>query len=191
MPWITHGGNTVTDSSTIIRYLINTYGEGKDVIGDLKIKLTAEQEAKNVAIERVCEHLVPFGVYFRFVGEQHDTFYGLLLKGVPGPIASVVKRMLLSNAYTSLYAQGVARLHNDEKLAQMKEDIDCLSELLGAGTYFLGDTLSLADLLPFALLENLLNDPFAYQGFKDHARSKPNIVAFLARIRAKYFTESN
>ena len=188
MPWITHGGNTVADSSAIIQYLVNTYGEGKDSLGDLKIKLTAAQEAKSVAIGRVCDHLVAFGVYFRFVGEQRGSFYDLLLKGVPGFIAPVVGRMLSNNAYNSLHAQGVARLHNDEKLAQMKEDIDCLSELLGTGSFFLGDTISLADLLPFGLLENLLNDPFAYQGFKAYALAKPNIAAFLARIRAKYFT---
>ena len=191
MPWIKHGDNIVADSAAIIEYLLNTYGgDGKEHIGDLRIALTPSERAKLTALQCITENLGVICLYWRFLGkEDSDHFFKLLMGRIPWGIRQTAKWFVRKAFFNTLFQQGIARLHTDEKISQAKADVDAMAELLGDSQYYAGDSISLVDLLPFSFLEELLHDPFKYHGVKEYALGKQNLVDFVDRIRTKYFAD--
>ena len=191
IPWLVHGPNTVADSVLILEYLINTYGEGKDKIGDVRIKLTPEEEAKKVSVQRINADLTCFMAYFQFVDtESQEQVYKDLFTGkLPPAAAFLASKAIRKKIYERLFLRGNAKLHNDEKLLYAKADIDALATLLGDKPYYGGDSYSIIDAYANANIDNLLNNPYKYRGLKAHAQSKTNLVDYVQRVRSKYFLE--
>ena len=192
MPWIKHGDNIVADSAAIIDYLLNTFGgDGREHLGDLRIALTPSERAKSTALQCITENIGIICLYWRFLGRQDSPhFYQLLMGKLPWGIRQTARWFVKKAMFSTLFQQGIARMHTEEKIAQAKADVDAMSELLGDSLYYAGDTISLIDLLPFVFLEELLHDPFKYYGVKDYALGKQNLVDYTNRIRTKYFTST-
>ena len=66
--------------------------------------------------------------------------------------------------------------------------LSTLSTILGDAPYLLGERPSSHDATVFAFCEGLLGFPYD-GGLRPHAQSKANLVAYRARMRARYFPE--
>jgi glutathione S-transferase len=192
VPWIVHGSNTVSDSSFIIDYLLETYAADSKYLGDIRLDLSDTEAAIHTALQRLCEDsLVHVGFYHRFVDEVDSAFdYPPFLAKVPGPIRVIAFKWLRVMMYRQQYAIGFARFNEAERFAIQRRNVDALVTLLGQKTYFGGDRPAKIDCTVFALLDNIVNYPVPFGGLRDHILKQQNLVEYVQRIRDCYFSDS-
>ena len=195
MPWLIHGENTVSDSTFIIDYLVNTYASNSNgnnsKIGRIRVQLTAEEAAKHTAIQRLLEDsLFPLMPYSRFVDKDGEEFeVEFFLKSIPTFLRPLIIRPLQSMQYWNFHAIGIARFSNDEKLLIHKKNVDALEVLLGDKPYFGGDDPAIIDCCAFAMLENFVNFPIKYLGLREYIESKRGLASYVERLRKEFFSE--
>lgn len=64
-------------------------------------------------------------------------------------------------------------------------DVDALVAFLGEKKYFFGNSPTTLDVTAYAMLRHLVDQPQKWPG-KGYIESKPNLVAYLERMRAEY-----
>lgn len=184
IPFIEDGDVRMGDSGLIIDYLKGRYGDPLDA------HLSAEEKARLLTIRRMIEEHTYFCMlHLRWSSEGswpyvRDFFLPFLPKGIGGLIMRQVRKQVLSRAHH----QGVGRHTRAEITALAKSDIDAYATLLGDKAYFLGDRPTSLDATMFGFLVNVMKTPWQCE-VKDHALSKPNLVAYLDRILATYWAE--
>jgi len=183
MPWIEDKGRRISDSSDIIAYLKATYGDPLDRGS------SEDAHALGHTVQRMLEEHTYFAlVYARWVDPAGTSVYKtifvreILPPVIGGPIFSLICR----NVARMLKAQGIGRHTPDEIYARGVQDIEALSRLLGDKPYLLGDQPSSYDATVYAFVSGLYLPPIETP-LKRRIASLPNLVAYVERMRSRYF----
>ena len=190
VPFIEDGGEVVSDSETIVKYLKRTYGDSLDE------SLTSAERASAHTMRRMLEEHTYFAaLWFRWGEERswpHMRVYFHDLLGAKAPLLSwMARRSMLRQ----LWEQGIARHDSDEILARGKADMDVVSTELGSKPYLLGDQPTSVDASAYGVLTAILDAPWDSPE-AEHLRSLSNVSAYLERLRERYWagwdaTENN
>lgn len=183
MPFIIHDGNTLGDSSLIIDYLKETFGDTLDG------KLSDEQRRLGLLIQRTFEdHLYWVMVYARWADDTYfeitkETFF----KKLPVPLRWIVPPIARKRAIKQVHAQGIGRHDRDTIYAMGLEDLKALSPYFKAGFLF-GDQPSSYDAMAYGCLANILW--MSHQTpLKDFVDEQPNLIAYCEFIQSKYWSK--
>ncbi|WP_137884989.1 glutathione S-transferase family protein [Pseudomonas sp. 2FE] len=182
LPFIQLDGELIADSAVILR----TLSERLEL--PLDRHLDAAGRGRALAITRLCdEHLYFLLVYFRWLEDEgwhqiKPVFFG----GLPAPLKWLVPGLARSNIRKALHGQGLGRHNREEALTFAREDLQALSDLLGAAPFFGGVQPCSADAAAYGLLANLilcsLDTPL-----NRLAREFPALVAYCERLRDKFW----
>lgn len=182
LPYIDDGGRIVADSHLIIDHLKSTRGDCLDAA------LTPAQQAGGTVILRLLEDSLYWSLlYSRWIDQRgwpltRQAFFGAL----PPPLAWFVPPLARHSLARQLYAQGTSRHQPEEIYAIGTADIAALSLLLGEQAYFLGAEPSSVDAAAYAFLANILDVPLEVP-LRQTARAHPNLPAYCARMRERYY----
>ena len=182
VPYMEDGDNVLCDSSHIIAYLKERYGDPLDE------RLSDEERAHNIAVQRLIED----GLYFcilklRWSSDAawphvQDSFRPLLPKFPFGFIMRTIRKQILKQTH----AQGAGR-HTDEELhARVQADLDVVAHILGARDYFGGDSPASLDATTYGFMMQIRKSPWD-SAEKAQLAAVGNLNAYLDRMTERYF----
>lgn len=182
LPFIKDEGHVVGDTSLIIDYLKNKYGDPLDQ------HLTAEQKAQGLAVQRLIEeHAYWAAAYARWADPAGWAIVGRdYFQGVPSYLRWLVKRMAQKSFHNQMYNHGMGRHSRDEIYAMGNKDITAITTLLGDKQFFFGDKPSSIDAVLYGFLANILFTPIE-SPLKKHAETFPNLKKYCEQIRKLYY----
>jgi glutathione S-transferase len=176
-------GTKVADSNVIIAYLKKRYGDPLDA--DLSRAEAASALAWNRLVE---EHLYWSGVIeprWR-LDTGWETYIPYIVQGADvGPDLRAALDAFRARILAGFNGQGMGRRSSAIVQDCFRTDIDALSDYLADKPYFLGDKLRSLDASIYAMLRHVADQPQQWPG-SGYVASKPNIVAYLDRIRAAH-----
>jgi len=184
LPYIEDGSKCVADSSFIIEYLKQTYGDTLDA------QLSERERAQALAIRRLIEeNLYWAAIYARWIEDQgFAATRKVFFDGMPPPLKQLVPHLARRAIRQELYGHGMGRHSREEIYAIGCQDIRALAQLLGDQPYFMGDNPTSLDATAYAFIANLLNSPVA-SPLTDEAKKHANLDAYCQRMKARYFTQ--
>ncbi|MDR3460996.1 MAG: glutathione S-transferase family protein [Beijerinckiaceae bacterium] len=184
LPYIDDEGVRVADTTFIRRHIETKYGF------DFDDGLTPEQKATAWALERMCEdHLYWAVLDARWLDETNFAKGPAhFFDAVPAPIRGLVARMIQRKMRKTLEAQGLGRHCQAEIESLGRADIEALAVLLGDKPYFFGETPKGGDATLGAFMLGLLTPVFVTP-LRATAENHGNLVAYAARIKARFFPE--
>lgn len=183
LPYISDGDNVVCDSSFIIDYLKQKYGDSLDGA------LSPEQHAITRAFSKMLdENLYWCIVYSRWIEPKgwekvKEAFFG----GMPLPLKMLVPTLVRRDIKKALHGQGIGRHSHTEIVEIARKDIQALADLLGDKDYFLTDKVTSLDVIAYSYLAEL-TVPELGTDFEQIAKNTPSLKAFVDRITAEYYT---
>lgn len=180
LPYIELDGEAIADSAIIQRRLAERFPLSLDT------HLDAAGRARALVITRLCdEHLALLLLYFRWLDDEgwrqvRSSFFG----GLPAPLHLLLPPLVQRRMRQALWAQGLGRHSPDELLSFAREDLQALTDLLGAAPFFGGERPCSADAAAYGILANLLlcllDTPL-----NRVAREFPPLLAYCERLRAR------
>jgi len=176
-------GTKVGDSSAIILYLKEKYGDPLDQ------DLSPEQQAMALAWNRLVEeHLFWSGMMqTRWREDEGWEIYAPVLAG-GGEVDAEMRAgldQLREKVLAQIEGQGMGRRPNEEVHELAKIDLQAISDFLGDKPFFLGDEPHAIDASIYAILTHILYVPFP-SAAKDFGLSRKNLVDYCARMRDRY-----
>ena len=169
IPWIEIGGVVMADSALIVQWLAET----RDV--DLERGLTPMQRAHGLALRVLLEE------------HWHQVFeFELILH--PGGAGAKLGPAMQEHFRQHLYERGMLRHTPDEITAFGKADLDAVAASPDGREWAFGDHPTLTDCSIWGLLAPSIFSPFATPCMS-YARGLAPIVAFVERVRARFFPE--
>ncbi len=120
------------------------------------------------------------------VDENWRVFRPIVLGGVPAPVRPIVARLARRGVRRQLVGHGIGIHSRDEIHAIGLRDLGALADFLGAKPFFMGDTPTELDAVAYGLPPNVMKVPIA-SPLKDAASKRANLVAWVERIRARFF----
>jgi glutathione S-transferase len=189
LPFIEHEGTAIADSSFAIDYLKKKLGDPLDA------RLSVKDRAVGTAFKSMLEeHLYFAMLYYRW---QEDAAWRTYLPtmhaygaelGVPrilrGPVLGTVRNQLKRD----LQGQGMGR-HSPEQVGEIGQTvIAAVADFIGDEPFLLGPEPTSFDATCYAFLATVMDGPFA-SAFKDSANARHNLRAYVARMKASYWTE--
>ena len=168
---------TMGDSGLIIEDLKKTYNVTIDQ------KLTPEQAAISVAVQRMLEeHLYFGGVRTRWGDEESFSYVkGFFMKVLPPVIGGLILSQIRKGVLKATYSQGMGRHSREDLEALCRADIDALSALLGDKPFLLGAEPTTIDATIYGFMANFLWVPWT-NDLKTYGISKVNLVAHTERM---------
>lgn len=182
LPVLLDDGQTIPDSSLIRFHLEDKHGL------DFDRGLDVEQRGIAWALEKMMEdHLYWAVVHERWMVDR-NFFAGPVhfFKAVPALIRPIVIRIVRGKVKRNLFGHGLGRHSQEERRKLAFKDIDALSDVLGARKFLMGDSESGVDAAFFAFMWSGLCPLFETK-LRHHLATKSNIVAYVDRMKAKYF----
>lgn len=183
IPFITKSdGSVLGDSYFIMKYLERDHGI------DFNVGLSASQKAQSLLIQRMCdEHLYWIVVYYRWCIDQNfEKGPAHFFDQIPQPMQDKIREERKSGIRALIQGMGLGRHSESEILEIAKDDIDAISTLLGGNDFILGSTPCAADASLYSHLACMETD-FFETPTGDYIRTKPNLIGYLARMKAKFF----
>ncbi len=184
LPFIEDEGALIADSTFIIAYIKEKYGQSLDD------HLSAEQRGISQLVTKSLDEDVYWClVYSRWMREDtwpsvSDSFFG----NMPFPLKQLVPFVARKGVRSALEKQGLGKHSHEEILTIAKNTLGSLDAMLGQKRYFFGDKPSILDAAAFGFLTQLtlcqLNNPL-----NEVARSYTNLVAFCERIHEEYYLD--
>lgn len=181
-PWIEHEGKKIGDSGFIIEYLRTRFGV------DPEKGLSAAERGVGLALRRLIEeNLYWTMVYDRWmVDDNWKNFRSVVFGGIPAPVRYVIPVVARRGVRQQLRGHGLG-VHSAAEIHEIgRRDIGALADVLGEKLYFLGNEPSEIDAIAYGQLANIMLVPIA-SPVKDEALSWKNLVAFVDRVRARYY----
>jgi len=173
---------TITDSSFIIDYLKNKFGNKLD--GDL----SPEQQSLGICIQRLLEdHLNWLIIYDRWVDEngwkiiKHE-FFGQL----PFILKLFIPELIRRNIVKTCHRHGISRYTDQEREIMGKKDIDALTTFLGNKTFILKETPSSTDCIVWTFLTQILYTPIPSK-LKDYVKTIPSLLEYDKRMKNEFY----
>jgi glutathione S-transferase len=187
LPYIDHDGTSIGDSSFAIEHLEKAFDKSLDK------HLSARDKAIAAAFKAQLEEQLYFViVYQRWkLDEGWNTYLPIMRDvvakaGVPGPFRGLLLRQIRGKTIQYLHGQGMGRHTPDEVDRVGKTIVNSVSEVLGDSPFFLGAEPSTIDATVYAFMLSLMDAPFV-SNVKDAAAKKPNLRAYVDRVKAKYW----
>ena len=183
IPYVAFEGALIGDSGLIIEHL-------KKKLGDpLDSGLTAEQRAQGHVVRRTVEESLYWAViHARWMDERVWPEYApQFMKVMPPVVGGLVLRLVRKNVVRDAWGHGLGRHTEENIVAHGRADLDALSTVLGDKPYLFGDAPTSYDASMYGSLANTLAFP-ANSAVATHARSKKNLVAFVDRVKEKYWS---
>lgn len=185
VPYVTlPDGTKMGDSQLIIDHLTAAHGL------QVGAPLSPEQAAIGHAVRRMLEE----GTYWCVVHDRWITAagwaayrpkFGALL---PAAIRWAALPMIRGTVRRQLRAQGTGR-HTPDEIARLAcTDIDAVAGVMGHRDYLLGPQPSAVDAIVYAALASILDFPVDTAA-RDHLQAQPTLVAYTARMRARYWAD--
>jgi glutathione S-transferase len=176
-------GTAVNDSTHIIEYLRDKHGDTLDA------GVTPVEQAQMMAFNRMIdEHTYWVAViqprwretanwekYLRIIAGTEDVPAGLRAFGDDF-------RFRILNEFMN---GGWGRMSAEVIYRRARTDIDTLSDFLGSKTFFMGDQPRWIDASVLSILRHIIDTPFDFDT-KDYAASKPNLVAYMGRMKSRF-----
>ena len=183
LPWIEHNGNRVGDSGFIIEYLEREFGCNPNA------DLSYEQKAVAHALRRMLEENLYFTlVYDRWMVDSNWLFFrDIVLGGIPLPVRRTVGPLIRRGVRKGLAGQGMGSHTGAEIHAIGIKDLSAVATLLADKSFLMGETPTEIDAVAYGLLANILLVPIE-SPIKDAGLAQTNLVAYLDRIKALYFS---
>jgi hypothetical protein len=117
--------------------------------------------------------------------ENKRAIFGRLPPVVRDLVATYARRQVLKE----MRGHGMGR-HTEEEIYSLGlQDLDALSDYLGANPWFVGRRPTTVDASVFGLLANILWVPIE-SPLKEHLGSLENLTAFCERVREQYYGPS-
>lgn len=182
-------GAALGDSAIIIKHLAKKHG-------DLDAGLAPRDRALGRAVQSMIEEHMYFTVlYLRW---QDDRGWAVMRPalshllsnggGVPGFLAGTVSDLVRGKVKKNLQGQGTGR-HSVAEVEGMAIDLlESLSEIIGEGPWVLGDAPRTVDATAWAFLYGVHDAPFD-NAVRAKLKSLPNLVAYVERGRARYWSD--
>jgi glutathione S-transferase len=183
LPIIVDGDTTVADSTNIINYLQAKYGDKTDG------KLTPRERAQMLAWTRLIdEHLYWTAVIQpRWRETANWEIYVRIIAGtdnVPAPLRTFADDFRFRILAEFMHG-GWGRMPGDVLYQRARADIDAISGNLGDSKFMMGDEPTSIDAAVSSILRHIIDPPFKFDT-KDYAASKPNLVAYLGRMKEHF-----
>lgn len=186
IPYIRHGDNVLGDSTFIIEYLKNTYGERAKALEPKDPK----EKAIAIACQRICEDHLYYGLlHYRFIDQQGFEGTTKFLGGlgfIPKPLQPIAFRVIRKRTRNTLQSQGFGRHSIEDMKSLLSTSLEALSGFLGDQDYILGSEPSEPDAIVFSILDNYLNDPNGTD-LSELIRKYPTLVDYVQRIRERFY----
>ncbi len=184
LPYIEDNGKQIPDSSFILDYVRETYGDKVDVQLSDRDKAIA-----HAFIKMLDENLYWVLVHARWQLEHNlaslnQTFFDAL----PFPLNKIIAFKARKDVISKLQQQGMGRHTTDEITELGSRDLHALAVLLGDNPYFFGETPCSLDADAYAILVQMLRVPGFTAPIFDKAKTYPNLVEFTDRFHARYFS---
>lgn len=178
IPFITHDGRVIGDSTFIRVYLEQTFGL------DLDAGLTAVERAQAWAVERMAENQLGWcGAWTRFLmPENFEKGPKAWFAGAPQAAIADFHQTVATN----LRAVGVGRHSPDEITALGVKSLSALSTLLADKPFLFGDQPTSADATVFGILITVLN-PFFDSKLQRAGDRFPNLGAYIERMLTRFY----
>lgn len=182
MPYIEDEGQLIADSGLIIEYLKARYGDTLDGW------MNAEQRAVALAFQRLLEENLYWAVvhtrWIETAGWQLTR--AAFFADLSPPLKWIVPGFARRGLRAQLHGQGMGRHSADEIIAIGKRDITALAVFLGSKDYLMGSRPSSLDACAYAFIANLIWPPVESK-LKVHAQDYPQLQAYCARMRSRYY----
>jgi glutathione S-transferase len=189
LPYADIDGKIVTDSSNII----DTLEAARDA--KLDARLDAKEQAIAWAFKAMLEEHFYFGMLFmRWATDEGWAVFEpsvrdiLARMGVPSLMRGMITKKARQYTVGRTRTQGIGRKPRAEVVAGCKHDLDALAVELGEKTYFCGDTPTTYDATVYAFVVGALCPAFDNEVTR-YAAGKPNLVAYAAHIKEKYWQD--
>jgi isoprene-epoxide---glutathione S-transferase len=187
LPVIDDDGTIVADTSFILEYLKEKYGDTLDG------HLTAQERAIAFTFWRMMdESFYWYLIQMRYRRDEdfalYDPFWAIFLSFVPPEERAEPVRAFRENILNEFFYAGRGR-HTTEDVEHMAfREYDAVAAQLGDKPYMMGDQPSSVDAAVYAFLIHAMRVPFE-SPIKDYGNSIPILVAYLDRIYTRYYPE--
>ena len=179
LPYIEHNGAQIADSSIIIDYLKEHFGDPLDG------NLSDSQRASGHTIKRMVEeHIWWLMARERWWAPENPYW------DTPGLLKELDQESYegaRDDSRRKCMEHGVGAFTDLEIDKRGREDLDTLSILLGENPYFLGDKPTSVDATTYAFLWQIMNATYTSQ-LKNAAQKHNNLVSYVQRLEKKWFS---
>jgi len=184
VPWITHDGQSIGDSSLVIDYLKTTFGDPLDG------NLSAYDWALGHAIQKMLEESLYFvSSYSKWAEDDAFAIYSAeLFKGMPEEQLAYVPDMVRGKVIEKFKAQGIGRHGKAEVYMIGCKDVASFIELLGDKRYLFGEAATSFDASALGVIGNVKDGPFE-SPVQDAIHANRTLCAYIDRMRAVWFAD--
>lgn len=183
MPYALVDDATIGDSDAIIDAVIRKTGV------DLDRGLSAARRAEHRCLARMLEESTVWVLrYGRFIDSGYEDLRDFMDAILPAGARLLLRPMIRRAMRQALQAQGLGRYSRDEIYAFGRRDLDAVADLLGDRPFFGGDSPTRVDCTVFAFTASFLCE-HARSPMTDHVSSRPTLVRYTERMRARAFPE--
>ena len=186
LPYIIDDGVQVNDSTRIIQFLQEKYGDKLDT------HLSATDKAIGLAFQRMVEEYTYWSgvIEPRWPTVEKFKIYVPYIVGGPQleELPQEVQDALLAfrdKIHDEHLKQGMGLRTHEDVVKCLAEDLDALSTFLGDKPFFLGEEPTSFDATIYSTFRHIADVPWDWEG-RDYARSKANLVAYADRMRARF-----
>lgn len=185
LPYIEDSGKIIPDSSFILKYLKDTYGDTIDN------HLSVEDKAiAHAFIKMIDENLYWALVHGRWKFEHNVAILNkAFFDDIPFPLNKIIAFKARNDVLKALYRQGMGRHSDDEVVEIGNRDLKALSDFLGSKIYFFGDKPTSLDATAYGILSQMIQVPIFIAPIFDKAKSYKNLVEFTDRFYKNYFQD--
>lgn len=182
MPYIEDGGKPLADTTFIIDYLKQRYGDSLDA------GLSPAETATALAFQRLLEENLYWAVvHSRWVDPAGWALTkAAFFSKLPLPLKWIVPPLARRGLIKEMHGQGMGRHLESEIHAIGKRDITALADFLGDKPFFMGAEPRSIDATVYAFLANLVCPPVE-SPLKQHARGFPHLEVYCERMRKRYY----
>jgi glutathione S-transferase len=183
LPWIEHEGKKIGDSGFIIEYLEQRFGCNPNA------SLSAAERGIALAMRRLLEENLYWTMVFDrwMVAQNWPTAKSAILGVVPNPMRQLIAPIARRGVRRQLEGHGIG-MHSPEEIHAIGvKDVGAVADFLGEKPYLMGATPTEIDAVAYGILANIMQVPIV-SPVKDAALGHANLVAFIDRMRTRYFT---
>ena len=180
LPYIEHNDAQIADSSIIIDYLKEHFGDPLDG------NLSDSQRASGHTIKRMVEeHIWWLMARERWWAPENPYW------DTPGLLKELDQESYegaRDDSRRKCMEHGVGAFTDLEIDKRGREDLDTISTLLGQHLYFLGDQATSVDATTYAFLWQIMHAAYTSQ-LKNAALKHKNLVSYVQRLEEKWFSD--
>jgi len=182
LPYIQDGDTTIADSSFVIDYLKQTYGDPLDQ------SLSPSEQATSLAFHRLMEENLYWTVIYSRWAEDNNwaIIRKIFFSDLPPIVRSIVPSIVRKDTLKNLYGHGIGRHSREEIYDIGKRDIKALSDFLSAKPFFMGEHPTSLDATGYGFLSNLLHVELP-SVLTDYTQQFENLKAYCDRMETRFW----